>query len=182
MKVIARLEYELVYYDSAVHRFNYYTTRTPHPRKEKRKRCWREKFIHHIMEKLHQVSSGERSVIKWEKRKIRCLRTGCWKMQSKNENDGIKLLEDMVLPRRTMEECIDYIFLALNNSAGLFSNDNILANKLREISILWIHETLTLSSIPWVKKPKPEKSVQTRTATHLTLLTFYTFDNFPRPR
>ena len=29
MNVIARLEYELVYYDSAVHRFNHYTTRTP---------------------------------------------------------------------------------------------------------------------------------------------------------
>ena len=27
--VIARLEYELAYYDSAVHRFNHYTTRTP---------------------------------------------------------------------------------------------------------------------------------------------------------
>ena len=29
VNVIARLEYELVYYDSAVHRFNHYTTRTP---------------------------------------------------------------------------------------------------------------------------------------------------------
>ena len=29
VNVIARLEYELAYYDSAVHRFNYYTTRTP---------------------------------------------------------------------------------------------------------------------------------------------------------
>ena len=31
VNVIARLEYELAYYDSAVHRFNYYTTRTPPP-------------------------------------------------------------------------------------------------------------------------------------------------------
>ena len=31
MNVIARLEYELAYYDSAVHHFNHYTTRTPHP-------------------------------------------------------------------------------------------------------------------------------------------------------
>ena len=30
MNVIARLEYELAYYDSAAHRFNHYTTRTPH--------------------------------------------------------------------------------------------------------------------------------------------------------
>ena len=30
MNVIARLEYELAYYDSAVHRCNHYTTRTPH--------------------------------------------------------------------------------------------------------------------------------------------------------
>ena len=30
MNIIARLEYELAYYDSAVHRFNHYTTRTPH--------------------------------------------------------------------------------------------------------------------------------------------------------
>ena len=29
VNVIARLEYELAYYDSAVHRFNHYTTRTP---------------------------------------------------------------------------------------------------------------------------------------------------------
>ena len=29
MNVIARLEYELAYYDSALHRFNHYTTRTP---------------------------------------------------------------------------------------------------------------------------------------------------------
>ena len=29
MNVIARLEYELAYYDSTVHRFNHYTTRTP---------------------------------------------------------------------------------------------------------------------------------------------------------
>ena len=29
MNVIARLEFKLVYYDSAVHRFNHYTTRTP---------------------------------------------------------------------------------------------------------------------------------------------------------
>ena len=29
MNVIARLEYELAYYDSAVHHFNHYTTRTP---------------------------------------------------------------------------------------------------------------------------------------------------------
>ena len=29
MNIIAWLEYELAYYDSAVHRFNHYTTRTP---------------------------------------------------------------------------------------------------------------------------------------------------------
>ena len=34
MNVIARLEYELAYYDSAVYRFNHYTTRTP-PKEEK---------------------------------------------------------------------------------------------------------------------------------------------------
>ena len=32
MNIIARLEYELAYYDSAVHRFNHYTTRTPQVR------------------------------------------------------------------------------------------------------------------------------------------------------
>ena len=31
MNVIARLEFELAYYASAVHRFNHYTTRTPPP-------------------------------------------------------------------------------------------------------------------------------------------------------
>ena len=29
VNVIARLEFELAYYDSEVHRFNHYTTRTP---------------------------------------------------------------------------------------------------------------------------------------------------------
>ena len=29
VNAIARLEFELAYYDSAVHRFNHYTTRTP---------------------------------------------------------------------------------------------------------------------------------------------------------
>ena len=29
MNVIALLEFELAYFNSAVHRFNYYTTRTP---------------------------------------------------------------------------------------------------------------------------------------------------------
>ena len=29
MNIIARLEYELAYYDSAVHRFNHYTTKVP---------------------------------------------------------------------------------------------------------------------------------------------------------
>ena len=32
--VIAWLEYELAYYNSAVHRFNHYTTRTPPPSKK----------------------------------------------------------------------------------------------------------------------------------------------------
>ena len=32
MNVTARLKYELAYYDSAVHRFNHYTTRTPQPK------------------------------------------------------------------------------------------------------------------------------------------------------
>ena len=31
VNVIARLEYELAYYDSAVHRFTHYATRTPPP-------------------------------------------------------------------------------------------------------------------------------------------------------
>ena len=31
MNIIARLEFELAYYNSAVHRFNHYTTRTPRP-------------------------------------------------------------------------------------------------------------------------------------------------------
>ena len=37
MNIIVRLEYELTYYDSAVHRFNHYTTRTQPFGQEKRK-------------------------------------------------------------------------------------------------------------------------------------------------
>lgn len=39
------------------------------------------------------------------------------KIQEKNHNDKIELPEGMVLPARTMEECIDFIYLAFNNSA-----------------------------------------------------------------
>ena len=38
VNVITRLEFELVYYDFAVHRFNHYTTRTPPPRRGET--CW----------------------------------------------------------------------------------------------------------------------------------------------
>ena len=52
VKVIARLEYELVYCDTAVHRFNHYTTRTP-PSKESAKQancsllpnCWPKRVM-----------------------------------------------------------------------------------------------------------------------------------------
>ena len=35
MNVIAQLKYELAYYDSAVHRFNHFTTRTPLPKSDR---------------------------------------------------------------------------------------------------------------------------------------------------
>ena len=37
VNVIARLKYELAYYDSAVHRINHYTTKTPHKKNSKLK-------------------------------------------------------------------------------------------------------------------------------------------------
>ena len=49
MNVIAPLEYEVAYYDSAVHRFNHYTTRTPpcylENSIEKMKACSTQRFI-----------------------------------------------------------------------------------------------------------------------------------------
>ena len=39
MNIIARLEYERAYYDSAVHRFNYYTTTTPQNFKYLKRPC-----------------------------------------------------------------------------------------------------------------------------------------------
>ena len=36
VNLLVRLEYELAYYDSEVHRFNHYTTRTPPPPNELR--------------------------------------------------------------------------------------------------------------------------------------------------
>ena len=48
MNVIARLEYELAYYDSAVHRFNHYTTRTPP----------------HLIEVFHKKMSGHKHKFK----------------------------------------------------------------------------------------------------------------------
>ena len=39
VNVIARLEYELAYYDSEVHHFNHYTTRTFPPPQKKKKQC-----------------------------------------------------------------------------------------------------------------------------------------------
>ena len=44
VNVIARLEYELAYYDSAVHRFNHYTTRTT-PRGHLIKFHWKYRLI-----------------------------------------------------------------------------------------------------------------------------------------
>ena len=38
VNVIARLEFELAYYDFAIHRFNHYTTRTPPQRERERER------------------------------------------------------------------------------------------------------------------------------------------------
>ena len=48
MNVIARLEFELAYYDITVQRFNHYTTRTPPNINEKifkRANCWLQLFI-----------------------------------------------------------------------------------------------------------------------------------------
>ena len=74
VNVIARREYELAYYDSAVHHFNHYTTRLYTKKKEKRTRqyfaetitgtdqsmqctcCWnvfcRLKFLHRVLSRL----------------------------------------------------------------------------------------------------------------------------------
>ena len=84
MNVIARLEYELAYYDSAVHHFNHYTTRTPsnlvgkfsgryevstYPRQKnpnhnnkttnkiKKKKCWKG-WDNHLFD-LHNLSSSD---------------------------------------------------------------------------------------------------------------------------
>ena len=45
MNVIARLGYELAHYDSAVHRFNHYTTRIPYHLKECLDPCFNCTFI-----------------------------------------------------------------------------------------------------------------------------------------
>ena len=44
MKVITRLEFELAYFDSAVHRFNHYTTRTPKRERERERERERGKM------------------------------------------------------------------------------------------------------------------------------------------
>ena len=56
MNVIARLEYELAYYDSAVHRFNHYTTRTPPSLCERWVGDWTE------LQHIDPHSSGHNSV------------------------------------------------------------------------------------------------------------------------
>ena len=55
MNVIAWLEYELAYYDSAVHRFNHYTTRTPSQEKVTVRERWP------LSEKLGPVGPEARS-------------------------------------------------------------------------------------------------------------------------
>ena len=51
MNVIARLEYELAYYDFAVHRFNHYTTRTPPPV------GWISRFFHSVFNETYSSST-----------------------------------------------------------------------------------------------------------------------------
>ena len=48
VNVIARLEYELAYYDSTAHRFNHYTTRTPRFRICRLHHLQRSKTLHYL--------------------------------------------------------------------------------------------------------------------------------------
>ena len=50
VNVIARLEYELAYYDSTVHHFNHYTTRTPLFLTCKIEKFWIKHIINHCRE------------------------------------------------------------------------------------------------------------------------------------
>ena len=71
MNVIARLEYEVAYYDSAVHRFNHYTTRTP-PEAfgSQNSRCRlcgdRDESIYHIICEYKKRHDWVGNVIHWE--------------------------------------------------------------------------------------------------------------------
>ena len=67
MNVIARLEYELAYYDSAVHRFNHYITRIPPSRNERMHKAWmvarlktrvNQKFCNILVEREVQFDSS----------------------------------------------------------------------------------------------------------------------------
>ena len=65
MNIIARLEYELAYYDSAVHRFNHYTTRTPQI-------VWKGDRLGIVQETMltNNICSKPESVMENETRKI----------------------------------------------------------------------------------------------------------------
>ena len=64
VNVIARLEYELAYYDSAVHRFNHYTTRTPSNNVENHSLMYTTD-IKETLQRRYKVSSAHKSILAW---------------------------------------------------------------------------------------------------------------------
>ena len=65
VNVIARLEYELTYNDSAVHRFNHYTTRTPPQKvsKEEKRRQKKKKIYESKIEKNIKIAMKIRTLL-----------------------------------------------------------------------------------------------------------------------
>ena len=88
MNIIARLEYELAYYDSAVHRFNHYTTRTPLLER------WLCKCV--LRNIVVQASIWRSSIITWEKKIIVDKLGGCNILCSMRPTCNLPLIKSFV--------------------------------------------------------------------------------------
>ena len=113
VNVIARLEYELAYYDSAVHHFNHYTTRTPP--------IFRRKSIWNHRQKCNKIITE--FIRSWKRYLDDCFLF--WKCQWDNINNLYNLLQNL---HPKMKFTMEYSFKELPFVDILIKNGQIITD------------------------------------------------------
>ena len=109
VNVIARLEYELAYYDSAVHRFNHYTTRTP-PLEDQCVQC-------DMMMMMMMIDL-------WQSRQSEISRTGCFSSVNKE-----------ITGKQAMSGCKQIAWITNRNDALVLWNYIYTATHVHSLSL-----------------------------------------------